>query len=266
MHNCKIGEEEAIAILEKLGIEIDKSYYDDNSRKSMPDIKCKDGRYIEVTHTHHNNAIPTMISRFDRLQPDEDWSGYTQRHLEVEIECSYAIKRIHNLDYEKDDKLKLTTKGQAQYKKDVKLLKEHLGYDVTEIDFANQFSEFKCDHPTIYFSTDNILREITEDKGEKFPNGDVDLFIFATDEEFRLMKELIPQRTWNGAASGFLNQILKSPFPKIYVCEWCFERKEYNMSNPRLVVFFKYNDGLRWKWDNIDNSVQENEEIQKNLA
>ncbi len=100
---------------------------------------------------------------------------------------------------------KPTPEGQAQFKKDAKLLKEHMGYDVTEMDFAKQFSEFKCDHPTIHFSTDNILREITKDKGKKYPDGDVDLFVFATDQEFRLMKELIPQRTWNGTASGFLN-------------------------------------------------------------
>ena len=98
---------------------------------------------------------------------------------------------------------------------------------------------------TIHFSAENILREISKDKGEKYPDGDVDLFIFVTDEEFRLMKELIPQRTWNGTASGFLNQILKSPFPKIYVCEWCFERQEYNTDNPQLIIFIKYGDGLK---------------------
>ncbi len=92
MPNRKKGEHEAITILEKLGIEIDKSYYDDNSQQSMPDVKCTDGRYIEVTHTFHNNAIPTTISRFDRLQPGEDWSGYAQRHLEVETECSHVLK------------------------------------------------------------------------------------------------------------------------------------------------------------------------------
>ena len=253
MPNRKKGEQEAITILEKLGIEIDKSYYDDNSQHSMPDVRCKDGRYIEVTHTFHNNAIPTTISRFDRFQPGEDWSGYTQRHLDVETECNCAYNRIRKIDYEKDDRWKLTAAGQAQYKKDVKLLKEHMGYDVTEMDYDKKFSEFKCDHPTIHFSTDNILREITKDKGKKYPNGDVDLFVFVTDEEFRLMKELIPQRTWNGTASGFLNQILKSPFQKVYVCEWCFERQAYNTDNPQLILFYKYGDGLMWECHNIQS-------------
>ena len=258
MAGRKQGELEAITILESIGIQVDRDYLDDNSHKSMPDVRCKDGRYIEVTHTLHNNAIPTTISRFDKLQPGEDWSGYTKRHLEVETECNQAYNRICKGDYEKDDRWKLTPAGQAQFKMDIKLLKEHMGYDVTEMDFAKQFSEFKCDHPTIHFSADNILREITKDKGKKYPDGDVDLFVFATDEEFRLMKELIPQRTWNGTASGFLNQILKSPFPKIYVCEWYFERQEYNTDDPQLIIFLKYGDGLKWECHNL-RSTEETE-------
>lgn len=256
MPERKKGEQEAITILGNLGIEVDKSYYDDNSRKSMPDIKSKDGRYIEITHTFHNNAIPKGISKFDRLQSDEDWSGYTQRHLKVETECSCALDRVRKGDYERGDGWKLTSAGQAQFKKDAKLLKEHMGYDVTEMDFAKQFSEFKCDHPTIHFSTDNILREIIKDKGKKYPDGDVELFVFATDEEFRLMKELIPQRTWNGTASGFLNQILKSPFPKIYVCEWYFERQEYNTVDPQLIIFIKDGDGLKWECHNLKSTEE----------
>lgn len=127
-----------------------------------------------------------------------------------------------------------------------------------EMDFTKQLSEFKCDRPMIQFSTGNILREITKDKGIKYPNGDVDLFIFTTVEEFRLMKELIPQWTWNGAASGFLNQILKSPFPKIYVCEWCFEKQLYNTDNPQLIVFYKHGDGLKLECHNL-NSTEKTE-------
>lgn len=247
MPKRKKGELEAITILENLGIEIDKDYYDDNSQNSMPDIRCKDGRYIEVTHTFHNNAIPTRISKYDQLQPDENWSEYTKRHLDVEIHCSRALDRIRNSDYERDEMRRLTPEGLAQFKKDAKLLKEHMGYDVTEMDFTKKYSEFKCDHPTITFSTDNILREITKDKGEKYPDGDVDLFIFATDEEFRLLKELLPQKNWNGTASRFLKQILYSSFPVIYVCAWCFETQKYNTENPELVVFSKVDNMLKWE-------------------
>ena len=91
MPGRKQGEIEAITILESIGIQVDRDYLDDNGQNSMPDIRCKDGRYIEVTHTLHNNAITTTVSKFDRLQPGEDWSEYTKRHLDVEMECSYAL-------------------------------------------------------------------------------------------------------------------------------------------------------------------------------
>ncbi len=51
----------------------------------------------------------------------------------METECNQAYNRIRNGDYEKDDRWKLTPAGQAQFKRDAKLLREHLGYDVTEM-------------------------------------------------------------------------------------------------------------------------------------
>ncbi len=260
MPGRKQGELEAITILESIGIQVDRDYLDDNSHKSMPDVRCKDGRYIEVTHTHHNNAIFSRISKFDQIQNGESFGDSIRRRLEVEIECSDALDRVHKFNYEKEFVGRSSPEGLTQFMRDAKLLKEHLGYDVIEMDFAKQHSEFKCDRPTIHFSTDNILREITKDKGKKYPDGDVDLFVFATDEEFRLMEELIPQWRWNGTASGFLNQILKSPFLKIYVCEWCFERQEYNTDNPQLIVFCKYEEGLKWECHNL-RSAEETEMI-----
>ena len=217
MSKRKNGELEAILILEDLGVEIDKDYCDDNSYKSMPDIRCKDGRYIEVTHTLHNNDNQTKVSKYYQLQPEESVEAYFERHLKVETECSQALNRINSNDYEKDDIGRSTLAGQAQYKKDVKIVKDHLGYDVTENDLYKQHSEFKCDHPSILFSANNILREITVDKGKKYPSGNVDLFIFVADEEFRLMKQLISEMNWNGTAKSFLNQIFLSPFPKIQI-------------------------------------------------
>ena len=48
--NRKQGENEAIQILQKKGYEFDLDYKDQNSGESMPDLKYKDGRYLEVTH------------------------------------------------------------------------------------------------------------------------------------------------------------------------------------------------------------------------
>lgn len=61
-----------------------------------------------------------------------------------------------------------------------------MGYDYTEMDLNKRHSEFKCDNPTISFSTDNILAEITKDKGPKYINSNTDLFVFVTAEEYRL--------------------------------------------------------------------------------
>ena len=111
----KKGEQEAITILEKLGIEIDKSYYDDNSHKNMPDVRCVDGQYIEVTHTLHNNVLKTGVSNYYMLQPGEDWGDYIQRHAKVEKECSIALNRIHKMDYEKAELFRLSEAGKVQY-------------------------------------------------------------------------------------------------------------------------------------------------------
>lgn len=250
MSKRKRGEQEAIIILGNLGIEIDKDYYDDNSHNSMPDIRCKDGRYIEVTHTFHNNALQTGISNYYKLQPGENWNEYNQRHSQVENECSSALNRLNKMDYEKDEMGYPTEAGKVQFEKDVKLVKNHMGYDFKEMDFNKRYSEFKCDCPTYFFSPDNIIREISEDKGQKYTDSNVDLFIFVTNEEFQLMQELISRKDWNGVSVGFLTQILHSPFSKIYVCEWDFDRQKYNTTNPRLVIFYKNGEGLKWDWNN----------------
>ena len=256
MPGRKKGELEAITILESIGIQVDRDYLDDNSHKSMPDIRCKDGRFIEVTHTFHNNAIPTQISKADEIRQGEDWKDYTERLLMQELKCSEVLERISKLDYDQDEKGNLTPTGRAEYMADAKLVKEHLGYDVLESDLTKQHSEFKCDHPSINHSVDNILREITEDKAAKYPDSKTDLFVFATEEEFRLMKRLIPQANRNVYANGFLHLISQSPFPQIYVCEWDFLRQKYNTVNPQIIVFYKYGDGVKWEYYNMRSSEE----------
>lgn len=149
----KKGEKEAKVILEKTGIEFDNNYQDDNSEKSMPDLKYKSGRYLEVTHTKHNISIFTSLNKFSR-QP-------ISTQLKISQKATEALGRMQTLNYEKDEK------GRKQYKEDCRLLKNHMGYDPTS--FKNHFSEFKCDVPIISFSADNIIDEITEDKAENIP-------------------------------------------------------------------------------------------------
>ena len=251
MSKRKQGEQEAVTILERLGIEIDKDYYDDNSQQSMPDIRYLDGRYIEVTHTLHNNAIPKGGNKYNQLRDGEDWDDHFQRHLDVERRCHQALDRIRNCNYERDDMGNLTEAGLVQYKQDAKLVKDHLGYDYMERDITKKHSEFNCDCPSINHSVDNILKEISEDKAKKYPDGKTDLFIYATSDEFRLMKDLLSQVNRNIYANGFLYRILQSPFPKVYVCEWDFQRQEYNTVATQLVLFYKCDDGVKWEWYNV---------------
>ena len=250
MSKIKKGESEAVIILESIGVKIDKGYKDDNSRPSMPDLKCENGRYIEVTHTKHNNFVFTGISKYDQLRPGEDGDEWIQRHLDKEMACSDAIERIDKLDYDCDEDGNLTDKAKILYQKDCKLLKSHIGYDPTENNPQKQFSEFKCDRPIISFSVDNILYEIKNDKGRKQYGVDTDLFIFATEQEYDTMNKLIRESSWNRAAQEFLNEIINSKFSVIYVCSWNIENQKYNTLNPKIVRFEKENDYLKKEWYN----------------
>ena len=91
----KKGELEAKKILENFGIQFDENYHDDNSQSSMPDFKYKNGRYLEVTHTRHDNAIFTSANKFSEKPIKEQ--------LEIEIKAADAIDRMCNLGYGKDN-------------------------------------------------------------------------------------------------------------------------------------------------------------------
>ena len=93
MHR-KRGEEEAVKILESKGYIFDKSYFDDNSQNSMPDLRYIDGRYLEVTHTFHNNNI-SELNRFHKMSI----SGQLCKQLEVNA----SLKRIQESSSKKSD-------------------------------------------------------------------------------------------------------------------------------------------------------------------
>lgn len=157
----KQGEQEAKMILVRKGVAFDDNYHDDNSRPSMPDFKYLDEeRFLEVTHTLHNNAIITHINRFHRKS--------TAEQLEIMEKARNVYDRIHEYRYPD------TEEGMVQYRCDLKLVKSHMGYDPTKWVFGEKLSEFDCDSPIIECSTENILREVRE-KGEKHKSGNTDL-------------------------------------------------------------------------------------------
>lgn len=228
----KKGELQAKIILEKFGIQFDDEYSDDNCGCSMPDLKYKDGRYLEVTHTRHNNAIYS--------EEKEYYKKSIKDQLEKAQTVSEAIDRIYYFDYEKSD-LKLTKDGLKQYKHDCKLLKEHLGYDITSIE--EPFSEFKCDIPIIQFSADNVIREVLKDKGEKYPDGNVDLFIFVTEEEYEYFFRIFNEMYLNEYANTCFKVLLDSPFLVIYVCIWDIIWQKYELEMPVVRKLEKTIDG-----------------------
>lgn len=67
--------------------------------------------------------------------------------------------------------------------------------------------------------------------------GDTDLFIFVLDDEFDCMEHLLKTKERNGVTDYFLRVIEKSPFEKVFICEWDFENQCYIKQNPRLVCY-----------------------------
>lgn len=158
----KQGELEAKYILEKLGIIFDDEYHDDNSSKSMPDLRMKDGRFVEVTHTLHNNRIAKEVSNFNRKSIGEQ--------MVIMQEAKAAYDRIRHRDYASYEN------AEKQFKKDLKTVKNHMGYDSTT--FGKQFTEFNCDRPIINMASDNIIDTVVRDKGKLYKSDKVDLFVF----------------------------------------------------------------------------------------
>ena len=111
----------------------------------------------------------------------------------MEMDCRDGFDRVEKLDYECSENGCLTTDAIKKFNKDCDLLKNHMGYDPRESDPRKRNSEFKCDRPFFDFSIDNILYEISDDKGKKHSSGDTDLFLFVTEEEFKILFKMLDQ-------------------------------------------------------------------------
>lgn len=230
----KQGEIEAKQILQLKGMQFDESYCDDNSSPSMPDLKYQDGRFLEVTHTLHNNNIARFNINFLYKSINEK--------IKIMDRAREAHDRISKLDYPRiSGKLfgEFTSEGKKQFDKDIKIVENHFGaYDPD----LKRCSEFNCDIPIIHSSVDNIIHEITKDKARKYPNGDTDLFIFILQGEFECLEDLLKTGTWNGCYNNFMRAIIQSPFKVIYLCVWDFRNQMYNTENPVLTKFETISD------------------------
>ncbi len=229
----KQGEAEAKRILSEIGIEFDDFHVDNNIGRSIPDLKYKNGRYLEVTHTQHNNKAVGRV-------PDIVKNKSIHEQYEEAIRVDDAYQRLKNRNYTND------TNGKNQFKHDIKLVKRSYGYDLTKSDYNELHSEFGCDFPSFYFTTDHILDRV-QTKGEKYPDGNTDLFLFVADAEFNLMVSLLKQYDVNGATVAFINRLFDSPFNTIFIATWDFYGQTY-YEKPTLVKFYKNNKGLDFKY------------------
>ncbi|HRU97404.1 MAG TPA: hypothetical protein P5092_08270 [Ruminococcus sp.] len=211
---CKNGEKEAKEILIKKGLTFDDSYCDNNSKASMPDFMFSDGHYLEVTHTMHNNKDWTTSNKFFQKSLEERTS--------ISEEATKAWDRLCQDNYERDENYEYTEKGNLDRNNDKAKIKSHNGVDFD----AQKRTEFGCDLKGMSFSPDNVLNEILIDKGKKYPNGDVDLFIFVIDEE---MNSVLNHKEY------FLNKASISPFKTVYLCVWDMKNNHYEINNPKIV-------------------------------
>ena len=222
----KKGEQEAKTILHNKGAVFDENYCDDNSQNSMPDLRLANGRFIEVTHTQHNNGIVMGLNDFQRKSVEDQMS--------IMSKARASYERIMSLDYPMHEG-KITLEGRTALDEDVKIVKNHFGLDVSDL---TRKTEFNCDLPIIEHSVDNIIRAISS-KAQKYPNGDTDLFVFITDGEFECLYDLLETKARNGYSEHYMKRMLFSPFQVIYLCVWDFINQEYITKDPILYCFKK---------------------------
>lgn len=246
----KRGEFEAKTIMQHKGIIFEENYYDDNSKNHMPDLKEKDGKFWEVTHTKHNDSIPSKMNRFSKINTCDKL-----RKMDLVEE---ALQRNKNNDYPRVQGT-LTPEGQKQLNHDAKLIKEHFGIDV--INGVNskdglKLCESNCDLQTIEWSVDNIIYVI-KDKGKMYPNKDTNLFVFISEEESVLLSDLLHEKS-NGYYEILLTCILESPFEIVYICEWDLYNQQYNLTNPTIYKFVSSpNNKLNWTITKNENEDKE---------
>ena len=219
----KRGEKEAKSILQSKGFEFDDTYYDDNSKDSMPDLRFVNGRYLEVTHTLHNHSVCSL-------------NNYCRKSIEEQLQiANYTEKALDRITSRKYPRTfdELTDGGMTQFESDKITVKNHFGVDVSDF---TKHSEFKCNVLIVESSTDNIIREIKE-KASKHSKGDTDLFIFILEDEYNCLCDLLETEKWNGCYNSFMNSVIKSPFDIVYLCVWNFESQTYNTENPILLKF-----------------------------
>lgn len=137
------------------------------------------------------------------------------------LEAQIAYNHLCQDEFEKYENGNYTSKGNMERNKDKAIVKEHYGYDYD----THNHQEFKCNVKAMKISINNVLNEILIDKASKYPEGNVELFIFILREEYEAII---------GDTQNFLAQAMKSSFKTIYLCVWDMFKQKYEVENPIL--------------------------------
>ena len=214
----KTGEAEAKAILENVvALKFDSTHNDDGAGYRKPDLLTLDGLYVEVTHTHHSH------SRYTSRRPKRPVYLYTYSDR-----VQNAIHRHYRQSYERDKLGTMTDNGRQLYVQDVQLLQAVFG--------AGGKDDDTCHKSSCVYGVYNVLREIRDDKGNKykdFPHS-LGLFVFITEDEMSLLLEEL--KTDNKKFEGYIPWDV---FETVYLCQWDFSSLTYETEKPVLIEMCK---------------------------
>lgn len=183
------------------GFQIDNSYYDDNSKESMPDLRFKDNKgYLEVTH-----ALSEYDMRF-------------QNHYNDPLRCHLLFRG-------------LTKEETAKYNNDHKVNKKYRGKSV--------FTDTECsviEEDTIKESELPSIPDTIQKKHEQHKNKtNIDLFIWIDKIRFNSLIESLSKTDTEccSAVNCIFKKLNDSCFNNIYI--GCLDVPEYQYE--KLFVF-----------------------------
>lgn len=104
-------------------------------------------------------------------------------------------------------------------------------------------------------SIQNILNEIINDKGKKYLDNNVDLFIFVLKEEYNSFVGVYENHSaeWY----DFVEKINRTSFDVIYLCVWDMENQKYTIDNPILIKIKLIKETSACKVDIVNGDINE---------
>ena len=136
--------------------------------------------FFDITIYYSNSNIYPDTEYFRRFHELENFIQRFNQDFNQNIQV--VEKEYQPKEYLKDI---------SQYKKDVKTVKEHYGYDA--INPNNSDSKNRVNIRTFEYSVDNIIDAIKMKNEKHKPKDNISLFCFVTEDEFNLLNKLMEQ-------------------------------------------------------------------------